>query len=106
MQAISAEMRDILYDAQQGICGGCGRELEKEFMELDHILPRADGGVNDITNRIMLCSPCNRKKSHTLTLSGLVRENRKSGWMRDANRAKRAVDLARLKADMIKSGDA
>ena len=97
------EMRDILYDAQEGVCGGCGRELEKEFMELDHIMPRADGGSNDITNRIMLCSPCNRKKSHTLTLSGLVRENRKSGWMRDANRARRAVDLARLRADMIKN---
>ena len=101
-----AEMRDILYDAQEGVCGGCGRELEKEFMELDHIMPRADGGANDITNRIMLCSPCNRKKSHTLTLSGLVRENRKSGWMRDANRAKRAVDLARLTADKIKNADA
>ena len=100
-----AEMRDILYDAQEGVCGGCGRELEKEFMELDHIMPRADGGSNDITNRIMLCSPCNRKKSHTLTLSGLVRENRKSGWMRDANRAKRAVDLARLMADKIKNAE-
>ena len=98
-----AEMRDILYDAQQGVCGGCGRELEKEFMELDHILPRADGGSNDITNRIMLCSPCNRKKSHRLTLSGLVDQNKKDEWTKDAGKAKRAVDLARLKADMIKN---
>ena len=98
-----AEMRDILYDAQQGVCGGCGRELEKEFMELDHIMPRADGGVNDITNRIMLCSPCNRKKSHRLTLSGLVAQNKKDNWTKDANKARRAVDLARLKADMIKN---
>ena len=98
-----AEMRDILYDAQNGVCAGCGRELEKEFMELDHKLPRADGGVNDITNRIMLCSPCNRKKSHTLTLSGLVRENKKSGWMKSENRARQASSAARLKADMIKN---
>ena len=98
-----AEMRDILYDAQEGVCGGCGRELEKEFMELDHIMPRADGGSNDITNRIMLCSPCNRKKSHRLTLSGLVAQNKKDNWTKDAGKAKRAVDLARLKADMIKN---
>ena len=98
-----AEMRDILYDAQQGVCGGCGRELEKEFMELDHILPRSDGGSNDITNRIMLCAPCNRKKSHRLTLSGLVDQNKKDGWTKDAGKAKRAVDLARLRADMIKN---
>ena len=98
-----SEMRDILYDAQEGVCGGCGRELEKEFMELDHIMPRADGGSNDITNRIMLCSPCNRKKSHRLTLSGLVAQNKKDNWTKDAGKAKRAVDLARLKADMIKN---
>ena len=97
------EMRDILYDAQQGVCGGCGRELEKEFMELDHIMPRADGGANDITNRIMLCSPCNRKKSHRLTLSGLVAQNKKDKWTKDAGKARRAVDLARLKADTIKN---
>ena len=101
-----AEMRDILYDAQNGVCAGCGRELEKEFMELDHIMPRADGGSNDITNRIMLCSPCNRKKSHTLTLSGLVRENKKSGWMKSESRAKQASSAARLKADMIKNAGA
>ena len=72
-------------------------------MELDHIMPRADGGSNDITNRIMLCSPCNRKKSHRLTLSGLVAQNKKDNWTKDANKAKRTVDLVRLKADMIKN---
>ena len=99
-----AQMRDILYEAQEGVCGGCGRELEKEFMELDHIQPRTDGGRNDITNRIMLCAPCNRRKSNRLTLSGLVAQNRKDGWTRDAAKAKRAVDLAMLKADRIKNG--
>ena len=63
------------------ICAGCGRELEREFMELDHIHPRADGGENHITNRILLCRPCNGKKGQYLTLRGLLRENKKSaGW--------------------------
>lgn len=56
----------------QVICGGCGRGMEVQFMELDHINPRAGRGTNDITNRILLCSPCNRKKRHKLTLIGLV----------------------------------
>ena len=27
--------------------------------------PRSDGGLNHISNRILLCSPCNRAKSNT-----------------------------------------
>ena len=99
-----AQMREILYEAQEGACGGCGRELEIEFMELDHLLPRADGGANDITNRVMLCAPCNRRKSHRLTISGLTQQNRREGWMRDERRAKRALDLARRRAERIKNG--
>lgn len=76
------------------LCAGCGRELEAPFMELDHIQPRADRGENDISNRILLCRPCNGRKSAKLTMRGLHGENRKSGWMKDEKRAKRARDLA------------
>ena len=84
-------------------CGGCGRVLEREFMELDHILPKADGGRNDITNRILLCRPCNGKKRSDLTLSGLVRANKKSGWMKDETAAKLAQSYARDKAEWVRN---
>ena len=84
-------------------CGGCGRVLEREFMELDHILPKADGGRNDITNRILLCRPCNGKKRSDLTLSGLVRANKKSGWMQDETAAKLAQSYARDKAEWVRN---
>ena len=86
------------------VCAGCGRVLECEFMELDHILPREDGGANDISNRILLCRPCNGRKSATLTLTGLFRENRCAGWMQSESRAKDAQDQARLRADMVRDG--
>ena len=86
------------------MCGGCGRVLEREFMELDHILPRADGGANDITNRILLCRPCNGRKSASLTLTGLVRQNRKVGWMQNDDRTKLAQSSARLRADAVRDG--
>ena len=84
-------------------CGGCGRVLEREFMELDHILPKADGGRNDIANRILLCRPCNGKKRSDLTLSGLVRANKKSGWMQDETAAKLAQSYARDKAEWVRN---
>lgn len=93
-----------LLETNRIVCAGCGRVLEREFMELDHILPRADGGANDISNRILLCRPCNGYKSSRLTLSGLVGDNRKRGWMQNQNLATQARDLARLKSDLVRDG--
>ena len=91
-------------EANKIVCAGCGRVLEREFMELDHILPRADGGANDISNRILLCRPCNGYKSSRLTLSGLVGDNRKRGWMQNQNLATDARDQVRLKSDLVRDG--
>ena len=84
------------------ICAGCGRQLEREFMELDHILPRSDRGANDISNRILLCRPCNGRKGSRYTLSGLVAENRKAKWLRDPDMAKLAQLNAEAMAERVK----
>ena len=84
------------------LCAGCGRELEAPFMELDHIVPRSDRGENDISNRILLCRPCNGRKSARLTMKGLLAENRKAGWLKDRKRAERARDLAHERYEDIR----
>ena len=43
--------------------------------------PRSEGGLNRISNRMLLCGPYNRIKSDRLTLNGLRAENRKRGRM-------------------------
>ena len=93
--------RAQLYQ-ERVICAGCGRQLEAEFMELDHVLPRSDGGANDISNRILLCGPCNRRKSNALTLSGLVRENKRDGWMHNEGLARHANIAARAHAERVR----
>ena len=75
------------------VCAGCGRELEVEFMELDHISPKSDGGANSINNRILICRPCNGRKSNGLTLTGLHRENKREKWMQ----SKELADFAKLR---------
>ena len=100
------QMKRVLEWAQRSngnvICAGCGRELEREFMELDHIMPRADGGENFINNRILLCRPCNGRKAQYLTLRGLLRENAKVDWMVDAGQAQMAREKAQQKADWLR----
>ena len=77
-----AEMYDFLLTQHGAKCQGCDRAFDDpRYLELDHNTPRADGGINHISNRILLCGPCNRLKSNMYTLSGLRRENVKRGYM-------------------------
>ena len=77
-----AAMYEFLLGQHGAKCQGCDRTFDdSRYLELDHNTPRADGGWNHISNRILLCGPCNRLKSNIFTLSGLRRENTKRGYM-------------------------
>ena len=69
--------------AEHGIaCLGCGRTFDSaRYLELDHRIPRSEGGSNKLENRVLLCGPCNRTKGNTLTLTGLRKENRRMWFM-------------------------
>ena len=86
------------------ICAGCGRVLEMEFMELDHITPKSDRGANHILNRILLCRPCNGRKRNHLTLAGLLMENKRPAvkWMRNETLAQLARDSAEKRANWVR----
>ena len=100
-----AGMREILATAQANgdtvVCAGCGIALPVRYMQLDHNLPRKDGGENVITNRILLCGPCNLNKSARLTLSGLRDFNRREGFMADRDMAQLASSKAQAAAERI-----
>ena len=75
-------MYEFLVTTNGAKCQGCDRMFDdSRYLELDHNTPRSDGGLNHISNRILLCGPCNRLKSNTFTLSGLRRQNKKLGYM-------------------------
>ena len=101
-----AEMREILAKAQSNgdnvICAGCGIALPLRYMHLDHNLPRKDGGENVITNRILLCGPCNISKSSSRTLSGLRGENNKNGFTVNQDMAALATSKARDAAERVR----
>ena len=103
-----AKMREELADAQsvalgEGLvgCAGCGRRLEIEFMHLDHLRPNSDGGENWITNRVLICGPCNLTKRDGYTMRGLRTENKRTGWMKEEALSVEMQDRARKRADAI-----
>ena len=44
-------------------CRYCGASSETAVLHIDHILPRADGGLNDSENLVTACADCNLGKS-------------------------------------------
>ena len=76
------EMVAILIEEHGITCQGCDRQFDDpRYLDLDHNTPRSQGGLNHISNRLLLCGPCNRAKGDTLTLKGLRQLNVKNGWM-------------------------
>ena len=109
-----AEMVRTLAEAQRCeagvvVCVGCGVELAARYFELDHREPKGIGGEDWITNRVLLCGPCNGRKSHRFTLAGLRADNSKPDalgetWMVDALAAEAADRRAREAARAIRDG--
>ena len=56
------DIKHRLFGVQEGKCGGCRVRFEFRNLEIDHILPRADGGLDDDSNLQLLCGSCNRIK--------------------------------------------
>ncbi len=77
-----AQMYEYLLEQYGPQCQGCYRTFDDpHYLQLDHNVPRSDGGINHIMNRILLCGPCNMLKSNVYTLSGLRQENKKRGYL-------------------------
>ena len=54
--------RHRLYGEQEGVCAGCDTHFPFRVMDVDHILPRSQGGTDHPDNLQLLCSGCNRSK--------------------------------------------
>ena len=96
---------DFLIEQQGMKCQGCyWKAHDGRHLQLDHNLPRSDGGANDIHNRVLLCGPCSMLKSNTYTLSGLRNENKKHGYMQGEASGDVSFDNIDVQAYLTKLG--
>ena len=63
-QPIPRKLRHEVFKRDGYRCRECGASKDETILEIDHIIPVARGGTNDIDNLQTLCRECNRMK-HT-----------------------------------------
>lgn len=93
-RAISPATRCAILHRDGFECVYCHAKLEVKGAQLDHILPRKDGGASVPTNLVTCCGSCNNARQHDRISPILVLEAIGKAWRpidRDVGR-----DLARL----------
>jgi hypothetical protein len=66
------EERQRIFDKADGCCQLCSKELKKKF-DIDHIIPLAEGGSNDMSNLQVLCKKCHFEKTQTEHEQGYIK---------------------------------
>lgn len=74
-------VRRAVFFRDRGMCAACNRDLSglvtvNTAKHFDHIIPLAEGGINDVTNIQLLCETCNLTKGRKL----LTTSNRYEAW--------------------------
>lgn len=59
---LNYEVKEYLLENFDRTCVYCG--AKNIPMEIEHIIPKSRGGTNSITNLVLSCSKCNRKKGN------------------------------------------
>ena len=60
-KTLSKKLRFDVFKRDGFKCQYCGITPEKEILQVDHIIPVAEGGENDIDNLITSCPNCNNQ---------------------------------------------
>ena len=64
---------DEMYYQQAGLCGLCGKFMQRGIHEVDHIIPFVYGGGNERGNIQLAHIECNREKRTSVDPENLLR---------------------------------
>lgn len=62
--SIPPEVKSYVFQRDDYQCQSCGKTKQEAILEIDHIIPIAKGGFNDMSNLQTLCRTCNKQKKH------------------------------------------
>lgn len=71
--------RNNVFERDKSTCQYCGRSFSREELNLDHVIPRDQGGKTTWENIVCSCIPCNTRKANRLPHEAGMRLIRKPG---------------------------
>ena len=96
-------LKQSLMKRQDNTCAYCGYRRIARSMDVDHIVPIARGGSNDMINLQVICSPCNQRKGvqtdeeFRSRYSGLIPQTRLTPPRRRISQAEFRAETQRTK---------
>lgn len=60
---LTPSMRKVVYAKDHGRCYICGKVVDPDSFEVEHKVPVAKGGTNDLNNLYVACHICNTMKN-------------------------------------------
>lgn len=104
----NSEIRERLMGRQHGRCYYCNREMtfkqDPETMcTIDHVVPRAQGGVNHISNYVAACIRCNNARG-TIDAALFKRYVRRFGPPLPIAQAMTRRNMVKARAYMLSNG--
>lgn len=60
---IRREIKDSVFARDKYRCQFCFGIFQSSELTIDHLIPLAEGGLDEITNYVSCCTPCNQKKA-------------------------------------------
>lgn len=70
--SVSVRIRFEVFKRDRFTCAYCGKHPPDVLLEADHIIPKAAGGSDEITNLTTACWDCNRGKSDRMLEEGVT----------------------------------
>ena len=55
---VNPELRELIKTRDNSTCQVCSRGIEDVYLQVHHIIPVSNGGSDDVSNLILLCSSC------------------------------------------------
>ena len=62
--AVAKRVRFEVFKRDDFRCQYCGRQTPSVILQIDHIVPRSQGGADEINNLVTSCTDCNLGKSN------------------------------------------
>lgn len=92
---ITKRTRFAVFARDNFQCRYCGRQSDTVPMVIDHMIPVAAGGTNDLENLITACEPCNQGKADKRLEQHVPNDGDRLRLAQERNEQMRSAEAAR-----------